>query len=122
MKTSRDTSRRGFARLALGAAICCFALLAFTGAAHAGSWGSVAGDGSLLKSRGVLANYHDSTDLYRIVFRKKIDNCVPVVSMRGTFGLVRAFLTGSPGEVVIEVADPDLSAYIDGSFHIALVS
>jgi hypothetical protein len=29
--------------------------------------------------------------------------------------------TGSPGEVVIQIADDDLTAFWDGSFHVALV-
>ena len=91
------------------------------GTAHAGSWASVNTDGSLLKSRGVLANFHDDTGLYRIVFRKKLDNSVPVATMRGTFAFIRAYIAGNPGEVAVQVGNESATDFKDGNFNIALV-
>jgi hypothetical protein len=45
------------------------ALFAQAGVAHAGAWAAVNVDGTLSKSRGVLANFRDGPGQYRIVFR-----------------------------------------------------
>jgi hypothetical protein len=116
----RWTSLR--ARLACALAIGAFALFAEAGEAHAGSWAAVNVDGTLSKSRGVLANFRDGTGLYRIVFRRNLANCVPVVTMAGgSFGFPSVLFTGNAGEVQILIANEDLSALRDANFNIALV-
>jgi hypothetical protein len=68
MKTKdRILSRRSFrSRVAFCMMIGVIALLAQAEPARAGSWASVNPDGTLLKSRGVIANFRDSAGRYRI--------------------------------------------------------
>lgn len=108
-------------RLALALAIGTCLVLAQAGVAHAGWWASVNYDGTLLKSRAVIANFRDATGLYRIVFRKNVDKCVPMVTLSGTYGFIRADVTGNPGEVAIQITNETVTSFIDGSFHIALI-
>jgi hypothetical protein len=45
-------------------------------------WALVDSDGTLAKAKGVLANYHDSTGHYRIIFRRNLDRCVPIAPLK----------------------------------------
>ena len=89
--------------------------------AHAASWALVNADGTLSKSRGVVANYREATGFYRIVFRKSVAKCVPMVTLRdGGYLAPVAYEVSNPGEVWVITLD-DGFANKDASFYIALV-
>jgi hypothetical protein len=105
----------------MGAVIAVLLLLGTAGRANAGSWAWVNESGSLTKQRGVIANYRDSPGVYRIVFRRSLTKCVPMVTSARPFYTVRAVETGNPGEVEVFLQSSIDLTYLDGSFYIALV-
>src|SRR5262245_33591658 len=111
----RRTQMTTLRRFALGIG---FSLLTVS-TAHASPWAHVYLDGTLEKSRCVIANYHEGPGFYRIIFSKNIEKCVP--SVIPDTGLIKfaAHLTASPGEVVVWTAND--VGYLDASFYIALI-
>ena len=102
-------------------AIISLALVAMAVPANAGSWAEVSFDGTLPKSRGVLANFRDAVGAYRIVFRRNVEKCVPMVSSIIKNDFVVTSATGNPGEIRVNSYDRATGISIDTRFYIALV-
>jgi hypothetical protein len=102
-------------RLALGISFSLFAV----STAHAASWASVNFNGTLDKSKGVLANYHPQIGFYQVIFRRNVEKCVPMVTMRDFSAEYSVLIAGSPGEVRVFVSSG--GSYVDASFYIALI-